>query len=189
MGRQQGDWVPNVNYGNLLTMVGGAGGTGVLNGTILVRHGLTSDTADTMSHPQVGVMEQSDDLMVHRVVGQIQLNDETDTEPSVQIAHLRIVKAIYDEDSNAFATFEDDLNTGDDANSPFLWERHISIRFGADTLNPIDADAPWSHIDVRVNRKLQRDEALVLLYQLQAPGTQHEVQMRVWVRSWVTRTR
>lgn len=183
-----GDWVPCQNYGSLVRFsdVGGMGGI------LLVRHGLTSDTGvPPMNHPQTAVMETTEALITHRVVGQFDLRVVAANNDDDWYLHMRIVKCVYDEDDDEFLAFEDSLSTGDDANSQFLWERHFSYNEGLNTgsslLNPLLYDPAWSSIDVTVKRRLEREECLMLLLELEQGQELLQMDCVPFLRTWVTR--
>lgn len=188
--RGQGDWVPCDFYGQDISVTTAAGGAeGPLTGFLLVRHGMTSDLGQPpMNHPQVAVIEPSDDISVERVVGQIEVR-RTDSAVNYAWLAMRITKVVFDEDSNQFASWEDSLFDADDANSPFLWQRYVKLAELTPGINLayLGVDMMWSHLDVRVGRLLERNEALMMLLQARPVGTApgpNTWQIMPFLRSW-----
>lgn len=176
MARRYNDWVPCDNYGGPVTVSAAAGSaTGPLTGFLLVRHGMTSDPLTApLSDPQVAVVEPTHEISVDRIVGQFDAV-RIDTSEHIVFVCARIVKVVYDEDDDSFASWEDDLFVGDDANSPFLWQRYWKMDSGHPSIMMpyIGNDFLWSHLDCRVGRLLERQEALMMLLQarpIAAPG-------------------
>lgn len=182
--RSQSDWVPCRGYGGPVDFSGAAGGTGAMGAIVLVHPGITDDPLDPLSEAQVAVMETPRHIVVERVIGQVDVIRE-DFEETNQVVGLRIAKVIWDHDDNAFASFEDSLFTGDDANSQFLWQRYINLQSGSPSLlaGAFGTDPWWSTIDVQVSRMLEREEALVLLFQLQGLAV-HQAQITPWLRCY-----
>lgn len=187
--RGSGDWVPCDEYGNGVQVQAAAGSAvGPLTGFLLVRHGLTSDQGvPPLDEPQVAVVEPTDDISVERVIGQVDMRRVDVGEHDVLVA-MRIVKVVFDEDDNVFASFEDDLFAGDDANSPFLWQRYVYLTSGTPSIAAayIGNDLLWSHLDVQVGRLLERSEALMMLLQARpvAAAVATDVSVQPFLRSW-----
>lgn len=163
---RRGDWVPCRDYG-VPTGASGAEPAQI----ILVAHGdfPVSQTAAT------GVPEVTDAIVVERVVGQLDVF--TTAEPSgLWCARIRV--ALYDDNTDALAVYADDLFDGGEANEPFLWQRYganSEIRLLDTIVHP-----GWSMIDVRVSRRLARDQALILTLQ----SSSADVIMTPFLRSW-----
>lgn len=190
MARRIEDWVPCDSYSEPITVTAAAGSAeGPLTGFLLVRHGMSSDPGVApLNEPQVAVVEPTYEISVDRVVGQMDaLRGDVIEDPVVLAA--RIVKVVFDEDDNSFASWEDSLFDGDDANSPFLWQRYYYLDSGgASIMAPFfGQDMDWSFLDVRVGRMLERQEALMCLLQIRpqanTPGAT-SVLVRPYLRSF-----
>jgi len=173
----KGDWVPCRNYGMSNTITVGDG----IGITLLVRHGSTA----TPEAPEA-VMETTDDLVVERVVGQINLTYGAEGEAVFVRAAARIVVGIYDDNSDAVAIYEDSLFGGGDANSPFLWQRYFYLTVAPGGMLEQYADPGWGAVDCRVNRRLTRGQCLLLLHQMSTTGeVTDSLELVPYLRSWV----
>jgi len=107
--------------------------------------------------------------MSKRVVGWVTFRLALENAGTLLI-HERIRVGLLD-DAGDLAFYATDLNDATMANEPFLWERVAQIEVGA-ALTPVlwpqpDIGHPgWSQIDVRVARRLRRQD--VLVYSVQA---------------------
>lgn len=168
-GVMSGDWVPCRDYAFTVT-VGPASDYHLL----LVRHG-----DDILEVPAVSTVEATAELVVERVVGQVDLEAVNETQARVA---MRLRVALYDDQSDQLAFYADSLFDGQEANEPFLWQRYVrcvasdggALRFGA---NPW-----WGSLDVRVARKLARDQALVLTFQTLVGSVRVTPYLRSWAR-------
>lgn len=164
----RGDWVPNRNWGDNLVVV-----AGTATNVLLVRHeSVLPALAPTETS---GVPEDSDDIVVERVVGQWEAIT-TGEDPAICLARIRV--GLYDDIDDTAAFYSDDFNDGLEANEPFLWQRIVSAT-EISLIDPV-VHPGWSMLDVRVSRKLTRDQALFFsVFAVNA-----DAQIRVWVRSW-----
>lgn len=170
---RRGDWVPCRGYG-LADSVTPASESH----TILVKHG-----DDQLAVPGVSVIEETDDIVVERVVGQ--WGGFTVSEDTVRLC-LRIRVAIYDDNSDSLAFYADDLFGAEDANEPFLWQRYVELFPGVTPLQ-VSMHPGWSMIDVRVARKLSREQALVLTVACQSNLGSPQATVTMFLRSWARR--
>lgn len=132
----------------------------------------------------VALRENDDQLVVHRVVGQVDVVNAT--EAPVTLLE-RIVVGLYDDD-NLAAFFADDYQDASQANEPFLWQRvSTQVTGGVSSIDSPLGHPFWSVVDVRSKRKLERDEAL--FYRCQVVGAVG-AQARIipYLRCWVTET-
>jgi len=162
----RGDWVPCRDYG----VPSGASGAEPAN-IVLVAHGdfPVAQTAPT------AVPEVTDQIVVERVVGQIDVF--TSGSPAgLWCARIRV--ALYDDNTDSLAVYADDLFSDIEANEPFLWQRYG----GVSEIRLMDPVVPpeWSMLDVRVSRKLSREQALILTVQTSAS----DVIVTPFLRSW-----
>lgn len=162
-----GDWVPCRQYGDPIPY-----GAGNPANIILVRSG-----TGVLAIPEESVIESPDDIVVERVIGQFELSSE---EEVPVLACLRVRVAIYDDLNDQVAFYADSLFTGTGANEPFLWQRYL--RPSPDAFGGLQqVDHPWwTSVDIRVKRRLGRDQALVL--SVETGGALHTI--RPFLRSW-----
>lgn len=160
-----GDWVPCVRYG---TQVSAALNTdlGVLEAqTILCAVG----NSTLGGFGEVGTVETEAEVMTKRVVGWVTFRGALE-QAGTLIVHERIRVGLLD-DVGDLSFYADDLSDATMANEPFLWERVAQIEVAA-PLTPFiwpqpDVGHPgWSYIDVKVARRLRRQD--VLVYSIQA---------------------
>lgn len=160
----RGDWVPCRGYGEL-----GLATPVAPQHVILVRHG------DSILAPaEESVVEETDDIVVNRVVGQVAIRS-ADTPTFVC---LRIRVGLYDDTLDQVAFYASSLFAGPDANEPFLWQRYIEASANWSIL--ANFSPAWSMIDSRVSRRLSRDQALVLTIETVSVN----VDFIPWLRSW-----
>jgi len=164
----RGDWVPCQTWGTQSGIVAALEPTNIL----LVRHG------ELFSPPDVAVMEETDDLIVERVVGQLDLFATGEDEVLV-IARIRL--GLYDDVANTAAFYSDDFASGPEANEPFLWQRVYILPNNALRALDITVHPAWSMIDVKVSRRIQRDQALFL----SVASVNADAIMTPFLRSWV----
>lgn len=150
-----GDWVPCRGYGSFGTLSAGVGfdRTDIL----LLRHG--SVVAGTGGDAQI---DFASEIVVKRTIGQIQFVAADNANPVVIAMRLRV--ALYDDALDQTAFYTNNLFNEDGAEEPFLWQRYFTMAVG----NSLDVvNHPWwSSMDVRVARKLPRDQALFLSIQI-----------------------
>jgi len=162
----RGDWVPCQGWGEQFGAVAAQPATNIL----LVRHGELF-----AAQAAVAVVEDSDDIVVERVVGQLDVF-ETGEDPVLVLMRIRL--GLYDDANNLAAFYADDFNDGPQANEPFLWQRVVQateIRL----IDPIVSPA-WSMVDVKVSRRIKRDQALFLSVQ----AVNADCIFTPWLRSW-----
>jgi len=150
-----GDWVPMRGYGVQVTL----DDLSPRVDFVLVRHGVEDPGADN-----TGTLEFADDIVTQRVIGQVRCVID---EGSAVVA-MRVRVGLYDDNLDQAAFYATDLFNGDDANEPFLWQRYVSLT-AQDTFDPLTHPF-WSALDVRVARKLSRDQALFLSMQKVGSG-------------------
>lgn len=150
-----GDWVPMRGYGSQVTLDDLSPSVDF----ILVRHGVEDPGADNTGH-----LEFADDIVTQRCIGQVRcVVDE-----GAALVAMRIRVGLYDDQLDQAAFFATTLFSGDDANEPFLWQRYMYLA-AQDTFDPL-TDPWWSALDVRVARRLSRDQALFLSLEKAGPG-------------------
>jgi len=185
---KRADWVPCVNYGSTL-------GVAVDPNQSEFVHVVLVQPQDVLGgEAEVGTMDASADVTVHRTVGGVawEVREQGD---GVILIHERIRKGLLDNVNSAafyaeaFFNFGLIANADADANEPFVWERQWIL------YPPLDSNAgsssnAWSYlVDTDVKRGLERGEAL--FYSAQVGWRQDEqtvpIQLivRPWLRSWV----
>lgn len=176
--RRHGDWVPCVGWGDPGTALFGDPTVTLLVAAreeILVNAGA------------VGTLETNDNILVHRVVGCVSITQAS--EDALGFIHERIVVGILDDDNN-FALFADDYNDASQANEPFMWTRIQQMLVAGETnMGPTGAAHPYyANIDVRVKRRLFRDQALFHVTQVVGVVGGPDPQARVvpFLRSYCT---
>lgn len=168
MARASGDWVPIRGWGqDAATVIPGPPADFVL---------VSPRDEDPVGPGEVGVVEVQNEVVVERVVGQVQFFPSDDT---LIIERIRV--GLLD-NAGLAAFYTDDFSLGPDANEPFSWQR-VSQGIGGTT----NMDSPighpyWSTIDSRVSRKLTRDQAL--FYSVQVFGVGVGVRVGLYLRSW-----
>lgn len=119
------------------------------------------------------LLQYEDDLIVERVIGQYLLlnNSETPT-----IAHLRL--AVRPE--NETAVFTLDTEQSINADEQFMWHK---VQYLEGNANNMNAQHPeWSHIDCRVNRRLQGLDRLVLTLDFMDGLVTNPFAFGAWIR-------
>jgi len=154
---RSGDWVPIRGYGSLVILTAGSQSVDF----VLVRHGSETDpTASTMA-----IVEHGDEILTQRVIGQVRIQSG-----SPVFCCMRIRVGLYDDNLDQAAFYATGLFDPDGAEEPFLWQRYLTVGSAfVDTLD-VALHPWWSSFDVRVARKLPRDQALFLSVQAQAQG-------------------
>lgn len=162
---RRGDWVPCRDWGDIETAI-----AGVATEYVLLRHG-----DNILQVPAISAMEETDDIVCERVVGQYELLS-TGEDPVTVICRIRV--GIYDDLNDTAAFYADDFNDANQANEPFLWQR-IMVATEISSIDAIVSPA-WSMVDCRVKRKLSREQALFFsVFPVNA-----DVQVRAWLRTW-----
>jgi hypothetical protein len=86
------------------------------------------------------------------------------------LIHERIRVGLMSDEGD-ISVFADDMNDASQANEPFLWERVAQVNATALTTvlwpQPDIGHPGWSQIDVRVARRLRRQDVLIYSVQLQ----------------------
>lgn len=162
-----GDWVPMRGYGLTVTLSDASPTVDY----VLVRHGVEDPGASNVGH-----LEFADDIVTQRVIGQVRCVVDAGT----AVVAMRIRVGLYDDQLDQAAFFATNLFNGDDANEPFLWQRYCALNAG-DTFD-IFADPWWSSMDVRVARRLTRDQALFLSMEKLGAGV--DVRVVPYVRTF-----
>lgn len=140
--------------------------------------------------PETATFEVEDEAIVKRVVGWVGFRVAL-LEPLTLIVHERIRVGLRDSDGD-MTFFAEDLNGTADANEPFLWERSSLIELTGGiphTWPQPDVGHPgWAQVDVRVARRLRRQDVLVYSVQMQAVNGDFDVtDVRTvfpWLRTW-----
>lgn len=126
--------------------------------------------------------EHGDDVVVERVIGQYMLESDAGNDTS-GIVHMRLV--VRPEDPAAVVTpvWAAPITTSAMAEERFLWHKVHYLNNGTRQLAP-DIDPEWSHLDCRVNRRLQELDRLVLIWQLMpfAAGVEQTYRCGAWIR-------
>lgn len=107
--------------------------------------------------------EHTDDVLVERVVGQYMLAfapDLSDEEHTSCGVHMRLTTR--PEDADTGAVFAARISPYKNADEKFMWHKVHILGEGAPALYP-QHHPEWSHIDVKVNRRVEELERLVLL--------------------------
>lgn len=158
-----GDWVPCLNYGvqteldiivpNLLGL-----------DNVLVGVG----PATIGSLGDIATVETEDEVMTKRVVGDIVFRGALLQDHSLLI-HERIRVGLRD-DGGVMSFFANDFQEASQANEPFLWERVQTFEAEANVAfmwpaGPLSHPG-YSHVDVRVARRLSREQVLVYSVQV-----------------------
>lgn len=169
--KRKGDWVPARAYGAPLTLDQAAPSTDL----VLVR----TTTDEDPAQPGTGVVEAGSEVLVQRVVGQVRASME---EGSATLA-MRIRVGIYDDQLDQAAFFATSLFDAGDANEPFLWQRYVRMTGGTDLFDYL-SHPWWNSVDVRVARRLTRDQALYISFQAFGLGATDAIVLNVFLRSW-----
>lgn len=155
-----GDWVPCQQYcqevvGDLTVVPGPT----VIQAQVI----LCAVGPDTIgAFPDVATVEVEEEVLTKRVVGWVFFRCAL-TEPTPCMIHERIRVGLRDQIGN-MSFFASDFSQPDEANEPFLWERiHCQDIGQVATMWPQgDFGNPgWGKLDVRVARRLRRQDVLV----------------------------
>lgn len=173
MAKRDGDWVPCLDWGGTGFSLIGDPFVGLL---VAARDVLGVGTG------LVGVMEHGQAVWVDRVVGQVELVLASEDQALVI---ERVVVGILDDDNN-FALFADAYTDATQANEPFLWQRVSRMTLtGESNLGPAGVAHPWwGCIDIRVGRRLNRQEALFYVCEVSG-SVAGQVRVIPFLRSWV----
>lgn len=188
------DWVPCDGYGDQVSvpLTGVAFYTHVIP---LLGTGLGVEQLDN----QVAVMDDTEMAVTsHRVVGQVMLQITGVGEPlgrGTFIVTHRTALGMYSQVTGDWEIFTD-VFTGpfaaEDANEPFLHERHYVLQNEEPDVafvNTLDVqrDPGWSHFDIRVKRRLQANQALLHIIQVVNVGVDDlNVSILPWLRTYAT---
>jgi len=176
-----GDWIPGFFYG-VFAPIAVPPTTGFSGVVPLVGTGLGVDPAGN----QVGVPDTDpESVLVHRVVGQIELiNFSLDiTEVDVD---LRFTKGLYSQVTGAVEVFTEDLESGADANESFTHERRVRLFPGQSTLD-LEVDPAWAMYDIKSKRTLRAAEFYCIVVNAQSlGGLEGALGFRHYLRAWVT---
>lgn len=178
-----GDWVPCLNYGS--QVLGDFG-----NGMFSVDNVLVGVGPDNIGDfPDIATVEVEEEVMTKRVVGWVAHRCAV-VEPGPVIVHERIRVGLRDA-GGVMSFFAEDLNDSDQANEPFLWERVAVIDVGTGGTTwpqPDFGHVGWAQIDVRVSRRLRRQDVLVYSVHYEAVQAQLDptdvMSVFPWLRTW-----
>lgn len=152
-----GDWVPCVEYGEQVSLA--LLGQVWSNDILLV----TVGSGQLGFNGEVGTVEREAEVLCKRIVGPMCFRMNFLETHSI-LVHERIRVGMQD-DTGTQAFFATDLNDASDANETFLWERcSIMEATSLVTLNwpdPFVSHPGWGALDVRVARRLRRQDVLV----------------------------
>lgn len=123
------------------------------------------------------LLNYEDDVIVERVVGQL-LIINSGTEVGLA-CHARL--AVRPENESAIFTL--DMTLPDGAEEPFMWHKVLTLGPGGSNMLA-SAHPEWSHIDCRVNRKLEGLDRLVLCLETIPALVDGEAEWRIgaWIR-------
>lgn len=184
-----GDWVPCLNYGEQTTL-------DIQVPTILSFDEVLVGVgpAEIGSLGDVATVEVEDEVLAKRVVGWVLFRTATVADHTV-LVHERIRVGLRD-DQGVMSFFATDFQVDTEANEPFLWERVAILDIPAGiAVNYPEATVGhpgWSSIDVRVARRLRRQDVLVYSIKVTsltaAPFAVEDVfsfipHLRTWARS------
>lgn len=185
-----GDWVPCLNYGVGVTL-------DLQTPTLLSFDEVLVGVgpAEIGSFGDVATVEVEDEVMVKRVVGWVTWRCATNEDHSV-LVHERIRVGLRD-DGGVMSFFANDFQVATEANEPFLWERVSQVDIPGPGIvtawpSPEFGHPGWSQIDVRVARRLRRQDVLVysvkVLSLTAAPWDVADIvsffpHLRTWARS------
>lgn len=173
---RRGDWVPCRGYGLSVDILGNTSEHVVLVGAVDL-----FDVGSGLPQREVGAVEEANRVLTQRVVGDITISSDDD---ALVIERIRV--GILD-NAGAVAFFSNvfiGAGAAADANEPFLFQR--VRRVSAGVLHPEPIDHPyWTHIDCRVARRLEQDQALFYSINNVTAGTTVRVVpfLRTWARS------
>lgn len=163
-----GDWVPMPAYGTSILVTPGS----PLD-TVLVSPRDEGPTAVG----EVGVVETQNEVITERTVGQVHSLANEDG-GGILIERIRV--GLLD-DAGLAAFYADSFLDASEANEPFLWQRVTRFLDGQNNVEPF-AHPFYSVVDVKVARKLQRDQAL--FYSVQAFGEDTRITVTPFLRTW-----
>jgi len=168
------DWVPCRDYGVAAT-ISSAGFGGQLD-FLLLRHG---SVVGVQGDAQLDVAPA---ITVQRMIGQMEFDGYALSAQTLICMRLRV--ALYDEQTDQTAYFANSLFDEDGAEEAFLWQRYFRMQPESNTLDPLMH--PWwtSLIDVRVARKIPRDQALFLTVQAASMAVGDAVRVIPFLRSY-----
>lgn len=169
----RGDWVPSRNYG-VQTLISPS--------TIPTDFVLLSprDATGGVGAGETAVVEDNDEVLLHRVVGQVFLNNLSGG--STLVVRERIRVGLLD-NAGAAAFFSDNFGDASEANEPFLWERTQVLTAGDTNLDGGFSHPFFSFVDIRSKRKLQRQQAL--FYSVSFSGT-NDLGVTLFLRCWAS---
>lgn len=170
-GRRGGDWVPCLGYGSVGFITAATPADVLL---VAARQNLTPGGGE------IALREDDDDLIVHRVVGSMELSLATE-DPDGLAERIRM--GLFD-DAGLIAFFADSFEDASQANEPFLWQRNTQYTVTGQSNQDFLAHPYWSLIDIRVKRRIRRDEGLFWSGQITSATAQIRFVPRL--RSWVT---
>lgn len=182
-----GDWVPCIRYGTQQSADLNPALTEFTLNVLLVGVG----AANIGTQGEVGTVEVESEVLTKRVVGPMMFRAAF-VEGHTLIVHERIRVALRN-DTGDLSFYAEDLNEANDANEPFLWERVATLEVTPGvvyTWPQADVGHPgWSTIDVRVARRLRRQDALIYSVQVnQFEGGGFDVTdlftIVPWLRTW-----
>lgn len=182
-----GDWVPCVAYGVQQLAALDPADLAIARLDVLLVY--PSDGLGVAG--EVGVVEVEDEVMSKRSVGWVAHRIGTVEELAI-VVHERI-RVCMQADDGTQLFFATDLESGSDANEPFLWERVSIVEsfaggFPLTWPSPVVGTKDYSIIDVGVTRKLRRGDALVYSVQWSAINGEFDpgdvLSTFVWLRTW-----
>lgn len=146
-----------------------------------------SSAVDTVNLELVGDPELSmydDDLVVDRIIGQFYLANTTSGGTSQFFA-----ARVYDTDfsGNTGAVITPNLWVLNDADQRFLWHKVMVLdgsgNAGAKNMFSSASHPEWSHVDIRVNRRL--GDLRGLYWKFDALTVTASFDYGLWLRAWV----
>lgn len=154
-----GDWVPCVEYGEQIVFALDAASQTWHIDVALV----TVGAGQLGFNGEVGTVEREAEVLCKRVVGPLCLRMAF-LETHSLLVHERIRVGLQADDGTQ-SFYALDLNDAADANEPFLWERCSMFELPslqvATWPDPFVSHPGWGPLDVRVARRLRRQDVLV----------------------------
>jgi len=149
----------------------------------LVGTGLGVDPAGN----QVGMPDTDpESVLVHRVVGQIEMENFSLGDGASIFCQLRFTKGLFSTVTGAVEVFTEELESGPDANESFTHERRFNLFPGQSNID-IDIDPAWSMFDIKSKRTLRAAEFYcIVLNASVAAGEEGALRFKHYLRAWTT---
>ena len=174
------DWIPGFFYGTPIGVLVPLATTTEFVFP-LIGTGLGLDPAGN----QVGVPDTDpDDMLIHRLVGQCEVNNISLEAVQVDVA-FRFTVGLFTS-GGTVEVFTETLDDAADANESFTHERRFKLDPGFSTLDAI-VDPAWSMFDIKSKRTLRAAEIYCCVVNLDAIGqADGAIFMTHYWRAWTS---